>query len=633
MASSWNPWLRKLYLYLTNGTSSSVEWAWLIGRLAVVGVTVPAAYFTFDGFAGAGVIPLAAAGVLVYSGLLAFLLHRGHTRPTFLIGFVLDNVVIELAWLFTVKNIRMVGTENDLWLIVIPVTVVGVARTGLKLGLIYVALMAGLLAWMTLGFEPPDSYAVSQLPVRTAFFGIVGAITTWLVTQLNMEREAAEDLQLEAEVLSEISQIVGTSLSPVEVFPQISNKLRTLIPFELLMLGEADLTKSTIKILNVGTADDEADFRGEVIELPEDGEFLKRLTRRGPQLLDEDACSIISAVAGDVFKRSIPDIRSMTVSAVISGDGAAWTLFACSSQPDAFDVEHTRILARVAELIGASMTNLQVYGQAIQLANEREARVTLDATNRVLQEDNQARTFFLSAISHELRTPLTSIIAFNDLLLRNKNKNLGERELQQLELIRRNSKQLATLVNDLLDLSYIGSGKVRLTPETFNPTDAIRFIAASINPMLKLKGQRLIWRPQSTDETIVADRERFAQVAANLLSNASKYSPSDSEITLDWSIDDGTFEMSVRDNGSGISESDQSHLFLPFFRSAQHRVDKIPGTGLGLVIAKSLLEAHGGGISVHSSQETGDSAGTEVRVWLPVDGSVLMENARLRQSA
>lgn len=633
MLASSNPWLRNLYLYLTRGTSSSVEWAWLIGRLAVAVIAVPTAYATLEGFHATTAIPLVGAGVVAYSVFLGWLLRRGHPKATFLVGFVLDNAVIVLVWVMTARSLGPAAPENDLWLIILPITIVGIARTGPMLGLAYVALMSGLLIWMTLAFQPAGSYAGDQLPVRLVFFGIVGALTTWLVSELNTEREIAQELQKEAEVLSEIGKVLSTSLNPADVFPQFSVLLRTLAPFEVVLLAEVNRDTDSLEILNVASLTSTTLTRGEVFKLPEDGEMMRILTRRQSQVLDEQGCIRISAKAGENWRRLIPDARSMIVSAVVSGESVIGTLFAYASAIDAFDSEHERVIARASELVGASITNMQVYSQTIQLANEREARQTLDAANRRLQEDNEARSFFLSTVSHELRTPLTSIIAFNDLLLRNKNNNLSTKELQHLGLISRNSKHLAKLVNDLLDLSYFGSSKVHISPENFSPTEAIGLIVESVSPLLKAKNQRLKWGPQTTDESIVAGRQRFIQIVENLLSNASKYSPPKSEITLDWAINDGRFQMTVRDHGSGISESDLSHLFQPFFRAAEHRTENIPGTGLGLVIVKSLLEAHGGGISVNSSQEIGDDRGTEVRIWFPADGAALFDNAGLRETA
>lgn len=633
MPFNWDQQISNFYLYATRGTSPSVEWAWLIGRLAIAIIAVPTTYATFDGFQGAWAVPIAAVGVVLYSVLLALLLRRGYTKLTFLVGFLLDNIVIVLAWWLTVRSYHPGGADNDLWLILLPITIVGIARTGPMLGLGYVGLMSILLVWITLAYQPSESHAVQQLPVRLVFFGIVGALFTWLVSELNLERETAKELQGEAETLSEISQAIGTSLDPAETFPSVSQLLRPIIPFDVLVFAELNADERILEVLN--TAGPKADplLKGKSYMLPRGTMLFELLTRREPHLLDELACARVVALADDKLDRLISSAKSMIACSIVSGDSVTGTLFAYSARPHAFTAENLRIMARVSELVGASMTNLQVYSQAIQLANERDARLTLDAANRKLQADNEARTFFLSAISHELRTPLTSIIAFNDLVLRNRANNLTPRQLQHLDLIRSNSKHLSNLVEDLLDLSYIGSGKVRLTPQKFSPVEAINQVLTSVMPMIELKRQVIDWSPKETCETIIADRDRFAQIIANIISNATKYSPMETTITLRWTIAGGRFEMSITDHGDGISDDEMTHLFQPFFRAAQHRTNNIPGTGLGLPIVKSLLEAHGGDIDVRSLTNSGGTTGTEVRVWFPVDGSGLTENGRLRKSA
>ncbi len=622
MQNTSNQRIRNLYLRLTAGTSTSVEAAWLVARIAVVFIGVSATYASSDGLGGNGTsVLIVSVGVIAYTVALGLLLQRGHVRAVFAIGFLLDNLVFVIAWWITAREIAPFGLDGEMWLILMPLIIVGVARIGPRLGLAYVAYAVVLLLVITVSFEPSDSYEISQLPVRMVFLGIVGALSTWLVSELNIERQSAEELLFEAETLAEIGQVVGSSLEPAGEFTQFCRLVRTLTPYDVLALAEIDRDGKTLRIVNLANPGDSPEMSGLLIDLSGNETLIEQFIQQEPRLMDRHECAQVAGIQDRRGVMPFEGTRSAITSALKSGDETVGTLIASSKQSRSLDLDHMRILARIAELVSASMTNLQVYSQTIQLANEREARHELDATNRRLQEDNEARAFFLSAVSHELRTPLTSIIAFNDLLLRNTSDNLGEREIKHLELIRRNSKQLALLVDDLLDLSYLGSNKIKLIPEHFRPSEALEQIALSVDPMFSVKGQRLKVESNSPDVDIIADRQRFSQIVANLLSNASKYSPDMSDISLTWSVSDGKFEMAVRDSGSGISEEEQAHLFQPFFRSVEHRAQKIPGTGLGLVIAKSLLGAHGGGISITSSQREGDGRGTEVRIWIPVDGS------------
>lgn len=621
----------KAYLFLTAGTLPTVEWAWLVGRIGVTLITLALGVRSLDGYAGATAIIIGAVVVVLYSGVLAFLLRTGRYRAVFAIGFFLDNLVVIFTWWFTASRYRPSGTEDELWLILMPLVIVGIIRTGPKLGLAYTAMLSTVLVVFTLMYEPHTTHAYQQLPVRLVFFGLVGAVTTWLAAELNNERYVARGLQEDAEDLYRISQIIGSTLEPTSVFREYIPILRVLVPFETFLLVSVDRESNSLTALNVDSTGDPPPTEGDVVHYSGDSPFATWLENASPMLMTDANLAFARELCASI-STEMPDAKSLILVPVVSADRLIGIVVACSSIKDVLTGSHLRILSRVTDLIGAALTNQQLYMHARELAMEREARIMLDAANRQLQEDNEARSYFLSAVSHELRTPLTSIIAFNDLLLRNKKQNLETRQLEQLNLISRNSNQLLTLVNDLLDLSYIRSGKLPMSPETFKPSVAIAEIAASAEPMLKAKNQKLHWGPTSSDTEVTADRQRFAQVMGNLLSNASKYSAEGSEIRIYSRISTGNFELEVKDVGSGIPEEEIRHLFQPFYRSPEHRAQKIQGTGLGLVITRQLLQAHGGDISMETSRDT-KNHGTTVKIWFPADGSALIRNMSERTSA
>ena len=141
----------------------------------------------------------------------------------------------------------------------------------------------------------------------------------------------------------------------------------------------------------------------------------------------------------------------------------------------------------------------------------------------------------------------------------------------------------------------------------------IEELKAAFGPELEAKKQSLSVRYPENTTRIDADRDRIAQLISNLLSNASKYSGYEDEIALSLAVEDGLLSITVKDAGIGMSEETQKSLFTPFFRSDDALTQAQPGTGLGLVIVKSITELHGGTISVSSEQ----GAGTTVEVSLP----------------
>ena len=243
--------LHKTYLFLTDGTLPSVEWAWLVGRIAVTLITLFIGVRSLDGYAGATAIIAGAVIVIVYSGFLAQLLRTGHYRAVFAIGFLLDNLVVIFTWWFTANRYRPRNTEDELWLILMPLVIVGIVRSGPKLGLAYTAILSMVLLFFTIMFEPHDTHAYQQLPVRLVFFGVVGAVTMWLAAELNNERYVARDLQDDAEDLYRISRIIGSSLDPTSVFGEYVPLLRWMVLFHTLVLASVDRSSRSVTVLNV----------------------------------------------------------------------------------------------------------------------------------------------------------------------------------------------------------------------------------------------------------------------------------------------------------------------------------------------------------------------------------------------
>lgn len=244
---------------------------------------------------------------------------------------------------------------------------------------------------------------------------------------------------------------------------------------------------------------------------------------------------------------------------------------------------------------------------------ERVALQQLDAENRELQRVNEARSQFVSTVSHELRTPLTSVIAFADILARNRPKNLNPKQVEQVDAIRRSAVRLQALINDLLDVSRIDSGRFRLEETEFDARQLFEEVIDSFEPIFAAKYQVLDTSVPDRPLVVYADRYRVSQVVSNLLLNASKYSHENSTIEMTVQPKAGSLLVEIRDPGIGISEEDQEQLFTPFFRADNEETRSQPGTGLGLVIAKSIVESHGGELTLES--ERGE--GTTFRFTLP----------------
>ncbi len=239
--------------------------------------------------------------------------------------------------------------------------------------------------------------------------------------------------------------------------------------------------------------------------------------------------------------------------------------------------------------IGAIMLGLDVTQQKHRerLAAEAEAK---DAAMARLEERDAFRRSFLNAAAHELNTPLTPLKLQVDVLRRRMDDPAA------LDLLDRNIKRLATLVDDLVQVSRMEAGKARLMPAAFDLATLLDEAAHTFAPQAKER-QVMIHREYPSPLEVYGDPTRISQVIYNLLSNATKYATSTIQVTAQWQGRE--LIVTVADDGPGLEAAQIARMFRPFEQVHESRHQK-PGTGLGLFIAKSVMEAHRGDLTVSS---------------------------------
>ena len=284
-----------------------------------------------------------------------------------------------------------------------------------------------------------------------------------------------------------------------------------------------------------------------------------------------------------------------------------------SNRTGAYDERSAELLERVATYLTPAVQNALEHRQAIRLAQERERSLVLDHENRELQRVNEANSRFLSTVSHELKTPLTSITAFTEILLKNRRGGMTQTDLSQLAVIQRNNRRLGNLIGDLLDLSQIDRGGMNLTMSEFDVGELVTEVVDGFLPISDAKSQPIARSVPGRPVRLRADRDRLLQVLTNLLSNASKYSPSEALIQIAARRWKDRLYFSVTDRGFGISNEDRESLFTLFFRADNEETRTEPGTGIGLYIARSIVELHDGKITVTSPP----GGGTTVSFYVP----------------
>lgn len=285
-------------------------------------------------------------------------------------------------------------------------------------------------------------------------------------------------------------------------------------------------------------------------------------------------------VPGMQVQLSVPVRRENRVIGVIALE---------SADIDCFSDEEVGLIVRLVDHAAIALDNARLFQQ--------------------VQQANEAKTEFIDFVSHELKQPMTSMRGYTDLLKKEIAGPLTDQQAQFLGVIRSNVQRMDRLVQDLLDMSRIEAGRMQLEMEQVAPGDIAEEAARAFQQPIEDKEQTLILDIESDLPTVHVDPGRLGQVLTNLLSNANKYTPEGGTITLHVApceLDGQTYvRWSVEDTGIGMSSKEMEMLFTKFFRADTPAVRDVKGTGLGLVITRSLVEMHDGHIRVQSESGEG----------------------------
>lgn len=272
-------------------------------------------------------------------------------------------------------------------------------------------------------------------------------------------------------------------------------------------------------------------------------------------------------------------------------------------------------IAESAQLVSGGVTSARV---PLATMPSSEAYLAAEAVNTLadkagkdiaeMKKLERVRTEFLGNVSHELRTPIFSIQGYLETLL---DGAIDDPEVSHkfVERAHQNTKRLNILLSDLIDISKIESGEMRLSFRYFNLCDVVRETLSSLEIQAQQAEVALITNGINNGEIMVyGDKERLAQVVLNILQNAIKYNRTNGSVTISVEIQPQEITVRIRDTGIGIPPSDKARIFERFYRVDKDRSRSVGGTGLGLAIVKHILEAHQAPFGVES--EVG--VGTEI---------------------
>jgi signal transduction histidine kinase len=249
-------------------------------------------------------------------------------------------------------------------------------------------------------------------------------------------------------------------------------------------------------------------------------------------------------------------------------------------------------------------------GLALVLAKRQAETNAVHANHEMLQAQasDRAKTKFLANMSHELRTPLNAIIGFSEVIQLDVQQP-KDRYSEYAKYIHEAAVHLLDVINGILDLARIEAGKVELEEASVSVPRLVDLAVTTIRPLAEKKLVNLDFQPGLTEPSIWVDQTKFKQVLFNVLSNAVKFTRPGGSVTVDW-VHDGSGDLiiAIKDTGIGIPREQLEKVFEPFEQVEDHLTRQNEGTGLGLPIAKALLELHGGKLILHSEIDKGTTA-------------------------
>lgn len=281
------------------------------------------------------------------------------------------------------------------------------------------------------------------------------------------------------------------------------------------------------------------------------------------------------------------------------------TLAVSLPQVRAFECLDTDVLETFVERIALAIENASLYDALARRSDDlQRAYRELAVAHQELLSVDEMKTSFLANVSHELRTPLTSIRSFSELLLAYDDDEAVQREF--IQIINSESERLTRLVNDVLDISKIDSGKMDWNMTTVDAAALLRESARVYGPLIQERGLHLEFELSDDLPPVNADRDRLQQVISNLLNNAMKFTEN-GEISLRARREASEILISVTDTGIGISVEEQQRIFDKFHQVGDTLTKKPHGTGLGLSICREIISHHQGRIWVESEPSLGST--------------------------
>lgn len=453
------------------------------------------------------------------------------------------------------------------------------------------AVVASLAAFLTFNFffvEPIHTLTVADPAewVALMFFLITAIITGQLTARERHRAMQAEQREREAVVLYDVVRLMGGP-DLDRALHDVAERLRWELRLAAVVIEVADSSEFSVKAM-VGEAEARKLAYSTTLvptRVLSEGSVPTAARRAEPGRWTK----VVPPSSASRNKKIFPESERLHVVPVLIGDRRVGNLMLVrQSEAQRFDSTDDRLLSAVAAQLG--------------LAVER-ARLRREATDmEILRRTDELKTALLNAVSHELRTPLASIIASAGSLRQTDVDWSNEARQQFAEAIDEEARRLNLIVGNLLDLSRIEAGSLRAEKSWHDLGALLDDVLARLRPITE---NHIISTDVQDDlPPVLLDYVQIDQVLSNLIENAVRYTPAGTEIVISARCSGGQLRVEVADRGPGIPQSALPHLFEPFYR-ANSSTTSSKGTGLGLAVARGLVEAHGGLIWVENRQDRG----------------------------
>jgi signal transduction histidine kinase len=568
---------------------AAVPWAALEVGLLTEGY--PSVSYEAAGWAATAVL---AAGALTFLWLDRRVMSGRGQRLVCLSALAFDALIV---WTYVFIYTFEAGTPIS-QLLVLPV--VGAAlRYGLVGGIVLALIQAPVLLatelWRADRYAPPD-FDLDHVTFPLGVQLVLGVIIGWLVNRLSSETNVAEKRAAEAESLqnelgrrvdvldaaNRCARALGSSLELEEAFAAFIRELRGLLAFDRTAIVLADDGTARV-IAAAGAAADSVFPTG--TRRPVAGSILEEVLSSARPIYRADMREQLHIEEGEFLELGL---HCRLVAPLLIGARAIGMISIVRVEPDSFSEEEIELVSLLGRFLGSTVQNIR--------ADEAE-RTTVEE----LRSLSALRADFVSLVSHELRSPMASIIGSAKTLRQRWRELTAEQRESFLGLIDHETNRLAELVGDVLDTSRIESGSFSYTFTDVDVGQLVRESAAAAE-----SGQdevRVQANVRSPLPPVRGDRERLRQVLTNMIDNAVKYSPTGGEVDVEAFAENGRIYVAVQDRGPGVAPEHYALIFEKFGRvSGEHAK---PGTGLGLFIARSIAEAHGGSLEVTSAPAHG----------------------------